>query len=176
MAIASPSVGRSNRTKYSRHEQTSSRGTLTMHLRLQPENRVSTLSSSTRDDVCEGSDAVSTVDTTLAIPSWGTIRIWGPKREGKLSRIRKSGLLAILSVWGPKLWNFLAKRLSKRPEKDPNNWLKSPNFENTVLRETVVHASWLWGSDTLGGSNQGADESTLNLLECGSDEEREGLK
>ena len=49
---------------------TSSLGTLTMHLRLQPENRVSTRSSSTRADVCEGSEAVSTVDTTFAIPSF----------------------------------------------------------------------------------------------------------
>ena len=40
-----------------------------MQRRLQPENRVSTLSSSTRADVCDGSDAVSTVDTTLAMPT-----------------------------------------------------------------------------------------------------------
>ena len=40
-----------------------------MQRRLQPENLVSTRSSSTLDEVCDGSDAVSTVDTTLAIPS-----------------------------------------------------------------------------------------------------------
>ena len=51
-----------------------------MHLRLQPEKRVSTLSSSTRDDVCDGSDAVSTVDTTFAMPSFGVIQRFAPFR------------------------------------------------------------------------------------------------
>ena len=49
----------------------------------------------------------------------------------RVLRIRESGSLANFDSWRPKTPGLLAKRPSKRPEKDPKNRFTGPDFENT---------------------------------------------
>ena len=49
----------------------------------------------------------------------------------RVLRIRESGSLANFDSWRPITPGLLAKRPSKRPEKDPKNRFTGPDFENT---------------------------------------------
>ena len=67
------------------------------------------------------------VQSVAATRSWYFVEL----DRIRVLRIRESGSLANFDSWRPKTPGLLAKRPSKRPEKDPKNRFTGPDFENT---------------------------------------------